>query len=196
MPESETKRLFVAIVPPAHVAKNLGDLAARLAERFPKRTIRWTSPEKIHLTLNFLGAIGAARILSIESALKSACNGHHQNVIRVVGLGCFSNRVRPQIIWAGLTGDLRPLENLKRSIDLHLAALGCIIEERAFQPHATIGRVLNLNSAGRREIAETLDEHMKSDFGEWQIARIDLVQSVLSPAGATYRTLNSVTLES
>jgi 2'-5' RNA ligase len=195
MPENATKRLFVAIFPPPHVITSLHAAVAGLAQGIPARAIRWTRPEQVHLTLNFLGAIAVARIPEIGSALEAACRGHRQHKVRVAGLGCFPNCSRPQIIWAGLAGDLRPLENLKKSIDAHLPASGCAGEERPFHPHLTIGRARELNAAGRRQVAEALAREQERDFGEWQVGSIDLMQSVLSPQGAAYGTLQSILLE-
>ena len=195
MAETVTKRLFVAIFPPAHVVTSLQAAVAGVAKGVPTRAIRWTRPEQVHLTLNFLGAIAIARIPEIESALRAACQGHRQHEVRVAGLGCFPNRNRPQIIWAGLAGDLRPLESLKESIDARLLASGCAGEERSFQPHLTIGRTRELNAAGRREVAEALAAAQERDFGKWQVGGIDLMQSALSPQGATYGALQSIPLE-
>ncbi|HUD49236.1 MAG TPA: RNA 2',3'-cyclic phosphodiesterase [Candidatus Baltobacteraceae bacterium] len=195
MPEIQRKRLFAAIFPPAHVVRSLQDAVAHLAKGFATRAVRWTQPEKLHLTLNFLGAIEVARIPDIESALKAACNGHWQHTVRVAGLGCFSNRSRPQVFWAGLAGDLGPLERLKKSIDTHFAAAGCRCEDRPFRPHLTIGRASELNSAGRRSVARALAEEEDRDFGDWRVASVDLMQSILSRDGAAYTTLLSVLLE-
>jgi 2'-5' RNA ligase len=195
MPENATKRLFVAIFPPAHVVTSLRAAVAGLAQDIPARAIRWTRPEQVHLTLNFLGAIAVSRIPEIGSALEVACQGHRQHKVCVAGLGCFPNRSRPQIIWAGLAGDLRPLESLKKAIDAHLPASGCVGGERPFQPHLTIGRTRELNAAGQRQVAEALAGEQDRDFGEWQVGSIELMQSVLSPQGAAYDTLQSILLE-
>lgn len=195
MAETVTKRLFVAIFPPAHVVTSLQAAVAGVAKGVPARAIRWTRPDQVHLTLNFLGAIAIARIPEIGTALEAACKGHRQHRVRVAGLGCFPNRNRPQIIWAGLTGDLRPLESLKKAIDARLPASGCVGEDRPFHPHLTIGRARELNAAGRREVAEALAREQERDFGEWQVGSIDLMQSVLSPQGAAYGTVQSILLE-
>jgi 2'-5' RNA ligase len=195
MPENATKRLFVAIFPPAHVVTSLRAAVAGLAKAVPARAIRWTRPEQVHLTLNFLGSIAIARIPEIASALEAACHGHRQHKVRVAGLECFPNWSRPQIIWASLAGDLRPLENLKKSIDAHLQASGCASENRPFHPHLTIGRTRELNAAERRQVAEALAREQERDFGEWQVGSIELMQSVLSPQGAAYDTLQSILLE-
>jgi 2'-5' RNA ligase len=44
MPETETKRLFVAIFPPAHLVAGLQAAASKLKERLPARAVRWTRP--------------------------------------------------------------------------------------------------------------------------------------------------------
>jgi 2'-5' RNA ligase len=194
MPETETKRLFVAIFPPAHVVTSLQAAVADLAKKIPARVIRWTLPEQIHLTLNFLGPIETARIPEIESALTAACHGHCQHKLRAMGLGCFPNRDRPQIIWAGLAGNSQPLQSLKKSLDAHLLAIGCVGEDRPFHPHMTIGRASRLDSAGRRQVAGALSGENDRDFGEWQVGSVELMQSVLSPQGAVYGSLQSIPL--
>jgi 2'-5' RNA ligase len=195
MPETETKRLFAALFPPARVLASLQAAVAGLGQGLPARAIRWTRPEQIHLTLHFLGAIATARIPAIQSALGAACRGHRRHAVRVAGLGCFPNRSRPRILWAGLAGDLRPVENLQKAVDAGFLACGCVGEDRPFHAHLTIGRVAELNAAERGQVAEALAREQARDFGEWELGRVDLMQSVLSPQGAAYSVLQSVPLE-
>jgi 2'-5' RNA ligase len=194
MPATETKRLFVAIFPPAHIVARLQAAVAELGRGIPARAIRWTRPGQIHLTLNFLGAIATARVPEIQSAVRAACDGHRRHTVRATGLGCFPNRSRPRILWAGLAGDLRPAENLKKAMDAALLACGCVGEDRPFHPHLTIGRVAELNAAGRRELAEALVREQGRDFGEWEAGSVELMESVLSPQGAAYCLLQSILL--
>jgi 2'-5' RNA ligase len=195
MPETETKRLFVGIFPPAHVVASLKTAVADLVEGIPVRAVRWIPTSQVHLTLDFLGSIEITRILAIASSLKGACVGQRQCKVRVAGLGCFPNPSQPRIIWAGLAGDLRPLQNLKESIDARFLACGCVCEDRPFHPHLTVGRVRDSNPTGRGQVSAALAKEKDRAFGEWQVERIDLVQSVLSAKGTAYETLNSVLLE-
>jgi 2'-5' RNA ligase len=146
--------------------------------------------------LNFLGAVATARLAEMESILQAACEGHRRHAVRVAGLGCFPNANRPRILWAGLAGDLRPLEELRKAVDDGFAAVGFDGEDRPFQAHLTIGRVSELNAVGRKELAEAMAGDSERDFGEWELGRVDLMESVLSPQGATYTTLKSIVLES
>jgi 2'-5' RNA ligase len=192
MPSNETSRLFVAIVPPAQIVRGLLAAASTLAKQLPPRAVRWAPVEKLHLTLNFLGEIQVARVPEIRSALRSACEGYFSHQVRVAGFGVFPNRSRPQIIWVGLTGDLRPVENLKKSVDAHLGDF----EDRPFRPHLTLGRAVAMNPGARKSLAIFLDEQKDCDFGLWRIEKVDLVQSVLSSQGSIYTTIDSNLLES
>jgi 2'-5' RNA ligase len=192
---SETKRLFVAISPPGDILQKLHAATTALAKEIPPQAIRWTHPKKLHLTLNFLGSIEVARIPEIQSALDAACKGHPGHEVQVAGLGAFPTRSRPQIIWAGLAGDLRALESVKRSIDVHFAACGFVAEARPFRPHLTLGRASAMSPGERRKLAKVLDEQRAREFGPWQIEKVDLMQSVLSAQGTAYTTLESIALE-
>jgi 2'-5' RNA ligase len=44
-------------------------------------------------------------------------------------------------------------------------------------------------------VTDALAGEQERDFGEWQVGSIDLMQSVLSPQGAAYGTLQSIPLE-
>jgi 2'-5' RNA ligase len=195
MTETETKRLFVALFPPAHILAGLQAAAAGLAKQLPPRAVRWTRPEQIHLTLHFLGPVETARLPDIESALRAACGGHRRGRVRVAGLGCFPNLRRPRILWAGLAGDLRPVDGLQKAIEAGFLACGFAGEDRPFHPHLTMGRVPELNAAGREQLAAALAGEQERDFGEWEPDRVDLMQSVLSPQGAAYSALKSILLE-
>ncbi len=195
MPEKEKRRLFAAIFPPAHIVAGLQAAALKLQQRLPARAVRWTRPGQVHLTLSFFGAVATARLPEMESVLQAACGGQRRHAVRVAGLGCFPNAHRPRILWAGLAGDLRPLEELKKAMDDGFAASGFVGEDRPFHAHLTMGRVPELNAAGRRELPEALAGEQERDFGEWDLERVDLMESVLSPQGATYTALKSIALE-
>jgi 2'-5' RNA ligase len=195
VPEIETKRLFVGLFPPADIVDRLQAAAADLGKDIPPRAIRWTRPEQVHLTLSFLGPIETARIPKIEAALMAACEGHPAFQVRLAGVGRFPSRKRPRIVWAGLAGGLQPLENLKKALDAAFLVCGCAGEEHPFRPHLTIGRVAELNAAGRKQWADALAREQDRDFGGWRMERVDLMQSVSASSGAEYSALKSIALE-
>jgi 2'-5' RNA ligase len=190
----ERMRLFLAVFPPAEVVLQLTAAAGSLAHGLSPQAVAWIRPEQIHLTLNFLGDVEQARLGEFQRAVEAACGRGEPLLVRARGLGCFPSPARPRIIWVGLGGAVEALEGLKRMLDENLAPLGYVPDERAFHPHLSIGRVKRLNGGDRLHLVATLPRWREADFGPWTMERVDLMQSVLSPAGAEYSRVQSFPL--
>jgi 2'-5' RNA ligase len=117
--------------------------------------------------------------------------------LSLVGLGVFPNPRRPQVIWAGLAGDLEPLQGLQAAVEARAAALGFAPEARAYQPHLTLGRVKGaLAPAELMRLLEHLKAHSTDGFGDFEADALSLVRSDLQPAGSVYTTLYAAPLGS
>jgi 2'-5' RNA ligase len=187
-------RLFVAVFPPPEVVERLTEAARGLAGGLSPRAVAWTRPEQIHLTLNFLGHVERTKVEEFQRAVAAACRRGESLLLRARGLGCFPSPARARILWAGLGGAVATAEELKGSLDESLAPLGYVQDTRPFQPHLTIGRVKSLNGGDRRHLTATLPQWREADFGSWTAERVDLMQSVLSPAGSEYSSVQSFPL--
>lgn len=133
-------RAFIAIELPEDARRALGETERRLAEQLPQG-VRWVRPELIHLTLRFLGDTAVAKLPALAAALDALGAQHAPFALALREVGCFPNRKRPRVIWAGLDSQLAPLQALKRDLDEALVPLGWGVEDRPFQPHLTLGRV-------------------------------------------------------
>jgi 2'-5' RNA ligase len=184
-----TLRAFVAVFPPATLAASLAAEAKKL--KLARGSVRWTSPEQIHLTLNFLGSIPAARLSGFSAAIGAACAQAAPHTLEAAGLGAFPSPARPRIIWAGLRGGVQPLRQLKEALDSRLHPLGYVPDTRDFHPHLTIGRVLRLQPADRDKLRLLIEQFVVRSFGHWPIERVALMRSQLSPSGAKYSELES-----
>ena len=187
-------RAFVAIHPPDAVRRELEKIQRRMQKEIPAAAIRWTAPEQIHLTTNFLGYIEHARLEDFFAALQTVSESCPAHSLRVASVGAFPSAKRARILWAGLSGEVEALQHLKSSLDQVLQPLGFVPEERAFHPHLTIARVGLLNSRERRNVGECIAALATVPFGEWRVKKIDFMQSVLSPQGAKYELLKSFSL--
>jgi len=186
-------RAFVAIVPDAPVVEGLQQLQRSLQEESPPASVRWATRPQLHLTLRFLGQLPAAQVAELEHALESACEGRGPFLLRAENLACFPDSRNPRVLWVGITGQLSELIALQEAVTRHTASWGDHTEERAFQPHLTIGRV---KGGGReaRLIGELVSSQCPFSLGEWRVKQVDLVQSILAPQGAAYVCLKSVPL--
>jgi|SRR5436190_9225395 len=171
-------RAFIALpVAPEAVEKILRcqeELAPQAGER-----VRWTPEDQMHLTLQFLGNISAAEVEQIQARLAGVMKSLR---LRGHGLGGFPSLRNPRVIWVGLQGDIDQLKAVQAAVE---NATGRS-EERKFHPHLAIGRVRE----GRR-LDVKLDQWKDQDFGEWEARELLLMQSKLSPKGATHSVVAS-----
>jgi RNA 2',3'-cyclic 3'-phosphodiesterase len=188
-------RVFAALELPPENQERLGGVLARLQAAAPADTVRWVRPEAIHLTVKFYGDVDGEVLPAVEAALAEAARGAQPMRLRMQGLGVFPNARRPQVIWAGLEGELDALLRLQADLEARSAALGFAPEGRPFKPHLTLGRVTgSLRPSDHLRLMESLKARRDEDFGEFTVAALHLIRSDLRPTGAVYTTLYAAPL--
>ena len=82
--------------------------------------------------------------------------------------------------------------DLAGGVDEALAGLGFARDERPFFPHITLGRA---RQPGRNPtLTEALRGAARCEFGRFRVAGASLMRSELSPRGARYTELATVSL--
>lgn len=187
---SKPLRLFIAVELSPEVRQALGRVQAAMQRQLPPRTVRWTNPEGIHLTLKFLGDTPEALVPAISQEIQAAAAAFAPFELGVAGVGCFPNARRARVVWAGVPDVPRPLAGVQRAIDLHMARLDFPRETRPFSPHLTLGRVDDrISPAGRDALAGMLAKAEIGSLGTVQVAQVVLFKSDLQPTGAVYTVL-------
>lgn len=179
-------RLFVALTPPPDVQRVVWEAFAPLRRR--ELPVKWVPPEGVHLTLKFLGEVDETRQPALIAALGAAARGVRPISLAVREAGVFPDLDRPRVFWAGVESD-PALELLADGVERGFASLGFATEARAFRPHLTLGRAAR--SARPRDFAEVGE--MLNGLAVEAVAvldGVDLVQSVLGPAGAVYHRVH------
>jgi 2'-5' RNA ligase len=178
--------VFVALTPPPDVQRVVWEAFAPLRNRgFP---VKWAPPEGVHLTLKFLGDVSDERRGELIAALGSSARGTRPIPLTIRGAGVFPDLERPRVFWAGVEQD-PALELLADSVERSFGPLGFPAEARAFRPHLTVGRAAR--NARPRDFAG-LEEVLRGLVLESAaiLDGLDLVQSVLAPAGAVYQQVH------
>ncbi len=192
----EELRLFVALELPADVRSALSGVQERLKRQAPRGAVRWTGPEGIHLTLQFLGEVPAARQEAIAAAVTRAASGHGPLNLRAEGLGCFPNNRNPRVVWVGLAGDLEALAALQGSVAAALTPLGFRPDARGFSPHLTLGRVRREASGDEaRAVGRLIEGTALDTAARWTADALSLMRSELRPEGARYTCLLAAPLQ-
>src|SRR5215472_1019737 len=89
-----TKRLFVAIDLPEATRQLLADLDPHI------RGVRWIDPAQMHLTLAFFGDVAEELDLALCQKLNAIEFGAF--FLPIAGVGTFSAKGAPKIIWIGV----------------------------------------------------------------------------------------------
>jgi RNA 2',3'-cyclic 3'-phosphodiesterase len=188
-------RSFVAVELDDNAREALTRLQGELKRLSPNRTVRWTKPETIHLTLQFLGDVPPGDVDALGTALQAACTGLPGFDMTLQGLGVFPNPKRPRIVWVGISERSGVLRDLQRRVGEALAPLGFPPEKRPFKPHLTIGRAAR--DAAQSDLQQVGALMGKIDVPKLAVVPVDhvcLMKSDLRPSGAVYTPLKVVTL--
>lgn len=196
--ERDTARLFVAIELPQDILRVIEGIQAQTRENLGEAAslLRWSRPESIHITLQFLGETPTARIPSITEALQQACAGAGPFSLEVGGLGAFPNVRRPRVVWVGLGGDTGAAVRLTTSIQEALAPLG-FAPDKPFSPHMTIARVREGNAIGKLAPLSrvlSLTGIVLPEETSFQVSGVSLMQSFMQSGGSVYKQLAHVAL--
>ena len=183
-------RLFIAVELDETVRAEAGrvvDILQRRAHTLaPRARLTWVTPERMHLTVRFIGAADDARLGELHRVLEPTFEAARFS-LSVQGTGAFPPKGPPRVVWAGLRDGRDRLLALEREITARLSTIGIPAEDRPYSPHLTLGRVRD--PAGLRSAA-LLDGLQSHPFGETPIDAITLFESRLSPKGPSYVALS------
>ena len=184
-------RTFIGVHLGAALLDRIEALANELRRRPGGQAARWVPRSNIHLTLKFLGDVESSVLPAVHEAVARAAAPHAPFAVQVADLGCFPNTRRPNIVWAGLRGDLAALRALQGAIESALEPLGHKREARPYSPHLTIGRVNRRASASEvAALGQSVAAYGPVALGEIVVASVSVIQSDLRPAGPVYTDLS------
>jgi 2'-5' RNA ligase len=179
-----SQRLFIAIDLPDEMAETLVALDPHY------RGLVFSPVSQIHLTLAFFASVTPATAEALKEKLTAI--SFRSFFLAVVGLGCFSKRGQPNILWIGV-GKAHPhLFQLHKRVNEAALACNLPIEERAWAPHFTIARARGISAALMNSF---LKKHRNFDAGIFRVEEFHLYQSTLTAAGPIHRrelTVNAI----
>jgi 2'-5' RNA ligase len=174
-------RTFVAVFPPPEVRQAL----FRAARNLPaSNAFRLIGPEKLHITLKFLGNVAEDDLIRAEQALEQLRGRHEPFQVSTSGFGAFPSERRARILWAGVGEGSGPLRAVAQSVDDLLESAGFGRERRPYLPHLTLGRA-------RAPGGKLEDTSVSPPTLRFSISGVDLVESVTGEDGVTYSVLET-----
>jgi len=165
-------RFFVAIDLPDSTRQLLANLDPHL------RGMRWTQASQMHLTLGFFGNVPENVDPKLREKLSAIEFGAF--FLPVNGVGSFSAKGAPKIVWIGV-GKAHPhLFQVYKRVQEAALAVGLETELRPWHPHITIARCQDVSAHVLRKF---LQSNAGFDAGMVRVDAFHLYSSKLTPAG-------------
>jgi RNA 2',3'-cyclic 3'-phosphodiesterase len=175
-------RIFVAVFPPQRVREAL----FRAARALPaSKDFRLIGPEKLHLTLKFLGDVTEDDMSRVTLALGPLREGHEPFEVSTSGFGAFPSERRARILWTGVGEGSESLRAVAKTVEDLLEPAGFGREERPYVPHLTLGRTRGRQA--KLEVASVSPPALR-----FTVSGVELVESLPGAGGVTYSVLETV----
>jgi 2'-5' RNA ligase len=173
----------------------------RLAEETTKLSAAgapasWTPPERMHVTLRFLGEIPEDAMVEAARLLRESVAGVRALKLVAQGLGTLPSEGPPRVVTVGVRGEdpahEESLRLLRRRLNDGARAYGFRPEKGAFVPHVTLARLKG--EAGVDLLLKKLGPGVRREFAHFRVEEISLFESTEIFAERAYVPLSTVKL--
>lgn len=162
-----------------------------LKSQLSKEKINWVDIQNLHLTIKFLGNVSDENISIIKNELKKIRSVPVFN-FQIDGIHLFKDIHNPRIIYSKIeTG--QELTDLANKVETCLKKIELFQSEKKFSPHLTLGRIKYLK--GKENFELVLHDLRKIYFQQVECRDFHLYESILTPSGPIYKTLETFKLE-
>jgi len=181
----DLSRLFVAVPLPDDTRHAL---AASVREAAPGGLPgRPVAPPNWHVTLRFLGDVGAVAADRVAASLDE-CDLGDTFGLTWGGLGAFPRPQRAAVLWVGADRGAAGLAGLAATVEEAVGAAGLPPEDRPFRPHLTLSRI-----RPPRDVNLLLESTPRFAV-QMEVERVVLYRSHLGRGGARYEEMEGFSL--
>ena len=171
-------RIFIAAFLPEDIQRKISKLLLNADESFSG--VRWEKPDKIHITLKFIGSVEDKTKDEILGRIKIISKRIQPITLRFSHIDAFPNFRKPRVLVLRLSKS-KDLIDIFRLIEDELLELGIEKEERNFIPHVTLGRI--------NKVFRVKEKKLKLPKNEFVVEQIAVVNSKLKREGSEYNNL-------
>ncbi len=172
-------RLFTAVELNHEATQELLRLQQEAKKQFISR--KWQTPERMHLTLHFLGELSATQADTVKQELRLAAASCQPFELCLTDIGAFPSLQRPRVLWAGIDEQDNCLSTLQRTLSTRLQEKQLYEEERRYSPHITLARNVSVKNE-----ASAHDPLLRVQPVRWTVHELTLFRSTLTKEGPLY----------
>lgn len=186
-----THRLFIAIAVPAQEVIALQGRLDRL--RLP---VDWEKPEKLHLTLNFLGRVPDSQIGALSAVVSQIARSFPPLTLRPTFLEALYRRHDRSLVYLAPTGDIASLKELQKTLSQSMATHLSLPSQERFLPHIVVGKIKKDDPVQVKKVISQVSDYEMEPLSPFVVDRLTLYESHLSRSGSTYQIKASFVVQS
>lgn len=187
------KRIFIAVDISEEARQKVAKYISELKEKFPEIKVGWDRPEKLHLTLKFLGETDANQLENLTEIVKKIAGEISNFRLQISETGVFPSPRNARVLWLGVKGDIEIMQKINSFLEIECGKIGFKREKRIYKPHLTIARIREPKKP--KELSEI---HLENEFepAPFEVSEIVIYESKLQPAGSIYQKIKSFSFQS
>lgn len=183
-------RIFFAVELPQEAKEKLGQFISTLKKKSKSNAIRWTKPENLHITLQFLAEVQREHLDKLIENVRGNVEGAIKNSMLSFGaLHLFPSPYRPRVIVLEVTPQ-EQLAALATLIGNGIKLSNYEIDSRPFRGHLTLGRIKHAQGVN----LSFLTEIPGPEFHNIEVNEVVLFRSEPQPEGSKYTALDRIGL--
>lgn len=184
-------RFFVALEIPRECRQQLEDVQNGLVKLIPG--VHLTDPDKLHLTLAFIGEQPPEMKERLVEALQNAASDIPSFQVAPAYIDGFPDLHHAHILWVGVKGDIDKLFVVRERVKDELIRLGLPVDERRYVPHIAVAKVNNFDLLPFQETQ--LEKLTMREFAPIQIGSLKLFESIPEEGFHKHNTLAQIPLQ-
>ena len=183
-------RVFFAIDLPTAAKEKLGRFIGSLKKKSRTHAIRWSKPENLHITLQFLAEVRSEHIQTMLQNVRQEMEGAVRHSTFNMGrLHLFPDPYRPRVIVLDVTPQSE-LNKLAILIGQGIQKTHYEIEDRPFRAHLTIGRIKQPQGLNMGFLSECTSPELE----EMALREVVFFRSEPQPEGSRYSPIERISI--
>jgi RNA 2',3'-cyclic 3'-phosphodiesterase len=183
-------RFFLALEIPEESKQQLSEAQKKIKILIPQAKI--TDPDKLHLTIAFVGEQPDQLKERLVEIMKDAAHRISSFSVTPSYIDGFPHLHTANILWIGVKGEIDQLYELRHHIKDGLESLQLPVDERRFVPHIAIAKLKDFFLDPATE--DGLDKIIQQDFTPISITSIKLFESIPNEGFHKHNTLAEIPL--
>jgi len=180
-------REFISI----HVEPNDKLLAIHRELGEGKSSLKMVDPDKLHITLKFLGDTDVSMNDDIVRIIENAVKDVAPFDMEIRDMGAFPSPNYMKVIWLGIESN-GILEKISESLSNDMRTLG-FKRDKGFKGHLTLARVRNARD--KKKLSRIISGNRDEKVMAYHVECINLMKSTLTPMGPIYEVLRSIKIQ-